>query len=390
MDKKFDVIMFNMSSFSEWEEGVSNRNYHVLQQLLQNDQIGKILAVDYLPLNFKRALRNYKENVALNLKKGQVIKKRPTYKVTKISEKLYVYSDVNFFLSPKFTLANIKKTALELNFGDIITWSFFPFIALHQQEFGQKLSIFEAVDNWLNHSSYQKYQDKLKQAYKLIEDQADLIFTVSPNLVHFFGDQANVYWIPNGVDLKHYSQKFSLINRDIADIPKPIIGYIGVIQDRVDLKLIEYLAKENPKKSIVLVGPVWNEQDQAKKALDLLDNVYFLGYKSYQEAPMYIQQFDLGIIPHTKLDFSSSTNPMKMYEYLACGKPVVASQGAGTENVENMIAIAKDQEDFNLQVNDLLKNDNQELQKQRQEYVKKHSWISVVNKMMDLVNKKIG
>ena len=78
MSKKFDVIMFNMSSFSEWEEGVSNRNYHVLQQLLHNDQVGKILAVDYLPLNFKRALRNYKENVALNLKEGEIIKKRFT------------------------------------------------------------------------------------------------------------------------------------------------------------------------------------------------------------------------------------------------------------------------------------------------------------------------
>jgi hypothetical protein len=63
MNKKFDVIMFNMSSFSEWEEGVSNRNFHVLQQLLQNENIGKILAVDYLPLSFKRALRNYKENI---------------------------------------------------------------------------------------------------------------------------------------------------------------------------------------------------------------------------------------------------------------------------------------------------------------------------------------
>jgi len=131
MSKKFDVIMFNMSSFSEWEEGVSNRNYHVLQQLLHNDQVGKILAVDYLPLNFKRALRNYKENVALNLKEGEIIKKRFTHKITKVSDKLYVYSDINFFLRPKVTMANIKKIALDLNFGDFVVWSFFPFIAPH-------------------------------------------------------------------------------------------------------------------------------------------------------------------------------------------------------------------------------------------------------------------
>jgi glycosyltransferase involved in cell wall biosynthesis len=140
-------------------------------------------------------------------------------------------------------------------------------VSLYWQSLGQKFTIFDAVDNWLNHSSYQKYKEQLKASYDLIEKQADLIFTVSPNLVHFFGDQPNVYWLPNGVDTKHYSQKFSLINRDIADIPKPVIGYIGVIQDRVDLKLLEHLAVANPSKSIVLVGPVWNEQDEAKKAL---------------------------------------------------------------------------------------------------------------------------
>ncbi len=390
MNKKFDVIMFNMSSFSEWEEGVSNRNFHVLQQLLQNENIGKILAVDYLPLSFKRALRNYKENIFLHLKRGDVIKQRPSYKLTKVSEKLYVYSDVNFFWRPKFSLANIKKIAFELNFSDIIAWSFFPFVSLYWQNLGQKFTIFDAVDNWLNHSSYQKYKEQLKASYDLIEKQADLIFTVSPNLVHFFGDQPNVYWLPNGVDTKHYSQKFSLINRDIADIPKPVIGYIGVIQDRVDLKLLEHLAVANPSKSIVLVGPVWNEQDEAKKALDAYENVYFLGYKTYQEAPMYIQQFNIGIIPHTKVDFSSSTNPMKMYEYLACGKPVVATQDAGTENVENMIAIASSFEDFNLKVNELLESDSKELQRQRQDYVKKYSWISTVDKMIDLLHKKIN
>ena len=382
--------MFNMSSFSEWEEGVSNRNYHVLQQLLQNDQIGKILAVDYLPLNFKRALRNYKENIALNLKDAKVVNRKWTSKVTKVSDKLCVYSGVNFCLRPNKTLNNIKKVALDLNFGDVVVWSFFPFVAPYLNNLGQKLTVFEAVDNWMNHSSYQKYQQRLTESYNIFKNQADLIFTVSQKLVHFFDDQPNVYWIPNGVDYKHYNQKFALVNRDIADIPKPIIGYIGVIQDRVDLKLIEHLARANPKKSIVLVGPVWSEQDELKKAVNNLKNIYFLGYKSYNEAPMYIQQFDIGIIPHQQAEFSASTNPMKMYEYLACGKPVVATQNSGTENIEDMIAVANNSEDFNDKLNDLLKSDNDDKKQERQEFVKKHSWISAADKMMDLINKKLS
>jgi len=73
--KKFDLILFNMSNYSEWDEGVSNRNYHVLKQLLQREEIGKILAIDYLPLTFKRAVRNYKEDLVLNVEDSKIIKR---------------------------------------------------------------------------------------------------------------------------------------------------------------------------------------------------------------------------------------------------------------------------------------------------------------------------
>ncbi|KKP91701.1 MAG: hypothetical protein UR94_C0013G0016 [Parcubacteria group bacterium GW2011_GWA2_36_10] len=388
--KKFDLVMFNMSSFAEWEEGVSNRNFHVLQQLMQSENVGKIIAVDYLPLTFKRALRNFKENIILHLKSGEVVKKSFTSKLTKVSDKLYIYSDVDFFWRPKKTLARIKKITWELNFGDWILWSYLPYVAPYCHNLGQKLTVFEAVDNWLKHSSYQKHASTLKESYKIIKDQADLIFTVSENLLNFFDNQANVYWIPNGVDWKHYNKHFSLVNRDIADIPKPIIGYIGVIQDRVDLDLIAYLAKANPDKSFVLVGPVWSEQDLAQKNLSQYPNIHFLGYKSYQEAPMYIQQFSLGLIPHQKADFSVTTNPMKMYEYLAAGLSVVASTGAGTENIENFVEIAESYEDFNKKINILLAEDSQEKQNARKEYVKQHSWVNAVNKMLELINNKLS
>lgn len=388
--KQFDVIMFNMSNYSEWDEGVSNRNYHVLQELMSRPEIGKILAVDYLPLNFKRALRIFKEDIVLNISESKIIKRRPGYKISKVSDKLYVYSDASFFLTPKIAMKNIRKAAIELNFGDVILWSYFPFMAKYWSDMGQKLTIFEAVDNWLLHSSYKKYTSNLKDSYEKIKSSADLIFVVSKNLLDFFDDQENVYWIPNGVDMKHYNQKFPLINRDISDIKKPIIGYIGIIQEKVDLDLVKFLAEKNNDKSIVMVGPVWNEQDALKVELEKMGNVHFLGYKTYQEAPMYIQQFDLGIIPHRTSGFSASTNPMKMYEYLACGKPVVATNNIGTENVNEIIEVAKDYDDFNKKINEVIKNDTQDLREERMEFVKKYSWLNTVNKMLELINKKLG
>ncbi|PIR81989.1 MAG: hypothetical protein COU21_00610 [Candidatus Komeilibacteria bacterium CG10_big_fil_rev_8_21_14_0_10_36_65] len=388
--KTFDVIMFNMSNFSEWDEGVSNRNYHILRELLNRPEVGKVLAVDYLNLNFKRAIRNYKECIVLNIKDSQIIKRGPTYKISQISDKLYVYSDISFFLQPQAVLKRIQKTALTLNFGDLIVWSFFPFIAPYWQNLGQKLTVFDAVDNWTLHSSYLNQKEKLEESYNIIKREADLIFSVSKNLLHFFDDQSNVYWIPNGVDLKHYNKELSLINRDIADISRPIIGYIGVIQDKVDFDLIKFLAEHNPEKSLVLVGPVWNEQDEVKLNLEKYKNVHFLGYKKYNEAPMYIQQFDVGIIPHKKAGFSASTNPMKMYEYLACGKPVVASSNIGTDNVDEMILTADGYQDFNKAIDQALKENNKEQEKRRRDFVKQYSWFNTVNKMLELINNKLN
>jgi len=163
-----------------------------------------------------------------------------------------------------------------------------------------------------------------------------------------------------------------------------------LIQEKVDLELIKFLAENNPKKSIVLVGRVWNEQDEAKVALEKLGNVYFLGYKKYNEAPMYIQQFDVGIIPHKAAGFAASTNPMKMYEYLACGKPTVATNNIGTDNVNEMIAVADGYNAFDKAVNDALANDNEKKKIERKNFVKQYSWLNTVNKMLELINNKLN
>jgi teichuronic acid biosynthesis glycosyltransferase TuaH len=386
---QYDVIMFGMSNYSEWDRGVSNRNYHILKELVNKPEINKVLYIDYLPLTWKRVLRILKQDIFSNLKNSTLIKRSPTFKVTKVSEKLFVYADIGFVFSPLMTIRNIKKIALKLNFGDFVLWSLNPFIAPFWQKFGAKLIVFDAVDNWLSHSSYTNKQTRLKKCYESVKNEADIIFTVSKNLLNFFEDQPNVYWVPNGVDFIHYNKQYSLINRDIADIKKPIIGYIGIIQEKVDLDLVHYLAEKNPNKSVVLVGPIWDEQSLQKKELNNYKNIYFLGYKSYEEAPMYIQQFDIGMVPHRANDFSVSTNPMKVYEYLACGKPVVSTENVGTENMNDIIKVASGYEDFNQLIKQELKNNSDTQVQNRQEFAKKYSWYNTVQKMLDLINKKL-
>jgi glycosyltransferase involved in cell wall biosynthesis len=331
--KPIDIIMFNMSGYAEWQRGVSNRNYHILKQLSQSDRIGKILAVDYPPLTIKRALRNHKENVVPPLQGGKVMSWSLYDKLTKLNDRLYVYSNSEFCVRPKHFIERVKATAARLGFEDAVVWSFFPPVMEYVRDLHPKLTVFDAVDNWTEHASYVHFKERLKQNYAHIKNTADVIFTVADDLQKLFDNQPNVYWIPNGVDLTHYQTPQVLLNRDIADLPKPIIGYIGVVQDRVDIDLIKFLAKKNPTKSFAIVGPVWHESDA--QSLKEVPNIHLLGYKSYAEAPMYIQQFDVGLIPHRASAFVVSTNPMKLYEYLACGKPVVATASSGVDALKD-------------------------------------------------------
>jgi len=386
--KQFDIIMVNMSSYPEWQRGVSNRNYHVLHELVKSDQINRILAVDYPPLNLKRAVRCYRENMIPTLKDGKVVKRSLTDKLTRLSDKLYVYTNCEFFISPERAVKQIQKRALELNFGDFIIWSYYPPIMPYLRSLGQKLTVFDAVDNWVEHPSYESIKKKLKADYKHIKSSADLIFTVAEELQTIFDNQSNVYWIPNGVDLTHYQDQQTVINRDIADLQKPIIGYIGVVQDRVDIELIKFAASKNPNKSFVIVGPVW--QQEHKESLGQIPNIHVLGYKSYHEAPAYIQQFDVALIPHKPSKFVTSTNPMKLYEYLACGKPVVATKGSGAEMFDDIVYLAADKEEFNRKIFMALQEDNKEEQEKRKKIMQDYSWNTIVKQMLELVNKKMS
>jgi glycosyltransferase involved in cell wall biosynthesis len=400
--KKRDLILINMSNYSEWANGISNRNFHIFKELEKSPEIDKIICVDFPPLTWRRAVRNYfdlpplvlgkpvrdyRENTSI-LAHGKVIKRDLLGRVTKLSDRLYTYSSAEFFFNPNLYCRRLKKQLEALGFNEYVVWSFFPPIMPYVQTLAPRLTVFDAVDNWSQHSSYVPFKKKLESAYEYVKKNTLVIFTVSEDLQKIFDNQDNVYWIPNGVDLKHYQTSRRLINRDIADLPRPIIGYIGVIQKRVDLPLVKYLAEKNPDKSFVLCGPIWYTEDFHE--LQLLPNVHILGYKEYDESPQYIQQFDVALIPHKQDDFITSTNPMKMYEYLACGKPVVATAHSGAEMFPEEIYIADTYEDFNDKLQLALKDvGDEEKSTAKKELMENYSWSKTVKRMLELVDKKI-
>ncbi|MCD4704887.1 hypothetical protein K8R66_02300, partial [bacterium] len=184
-NKKYDIVMFNMSSYSEWDKGISNRNLHILEHLKNNPQIGKILAIDYLPHTPKRALKNWKENILTNTK-GSVIKKNLFTKIYKPEGKITVYSTIKNIFSLKTSLREINEYLKKENYQNLILWSYYPLISEYFDKLDFDISVFDTVDNWTEHASYKKFYPQLEKNYKIIRDKANVIFILSPESESIF------------------------------------------------------------------------------------------------------------------------------------------------------------------------------------------------------------
>jgi glycosyltransferase involved in cell wall biosynthesis len=136
-------------------------------------------------------------------------------------------------------------------------------------------------------------------------------------------------YVPNGVDPRHFSQSSRAgslsVPGDLAPIlaqKKPVVGYHGALAGWFDYDLLQEVALQRQDLNFVLIGPEMGSSLQDSGLLKL-KNMYWLGQKTYQELPAYVSNFDIAIIPFKLNEITHATSPIKLYEYLAAGKPVV-------------------------------------------------------------------
>jgi UDP-galactopyranose mutase len=134
---------------------------------------------------------------------------------------------------------------------------------------------------------------------------------------------ANTYLFPSGVEFDHFAGKNGIsMPDDLRALPRPILGYFGVIDERMDLALLARMAEQHPEWSIVMIGPVikidFHELPQAP-------NLHYPGTRSYGELPSYLAQFDVALIPFAMNEATRYLSPTKTLEYMAAHKPIVST-----------------------------------------------------------------
>jgi len=224
------------------------------------------------------------------------------------------------------------------------------------------------------------------EAEKKLIQQADFVVTNSTYLANYAKKyNENSVFIGQGCDLEMFQpEEIQSIPAALLAIKKPIIGYVGnLTSQRLDIDLLVHLAKSNPTWSLVLVG---GEDEQFKKSsLHELDNVHFLGFQKPETLPAFIHGFDICINPQLLNEMSIGNYPRKIDEYLAMGKPVVATKTEGMLMFEAHVSLALDKHEFEKKIEQLLKDNSPELSKERIKFANSHSWENSINIMANLL-----
>lgn len=323
-------------------------------------------------------------------------------------DNLYIFSPPPLFF-PFFgfsaTLAKISRTlnnivlsflinrlAKKLKLTKPILWIYYVFATESIKQIDSSLIVYDCIDEWSGYAMGQSRKRVVRENDKVLCQKSGLVFVGSRNLFNLKKDyNPHTYLIPHAADIEHFLKAAlpeTKVPRDLADISKPVIGLIGVLdKQRIDVELISYLANSNPQYSIVLIGPVWN--DLNVETLNRLNNIYFLGNRKIDELPNYLKGFDVCIIPYLINDFTRNSYPLKLHEYMSSGIPIVSTKLPACEEYSDVVKIASDKEEFKKNVATALKEENHKLCVKRIEIAKKNSWQERVEAKSKLIEERL-
>ena len=291
-----------------------------------------------------------------------------------------LFETLNRLNNRSFALS-IKKAIRKLGFTDVILFNDNDmFRCFYMKEYLKpKVSIYYSRDYMLAVDYWKKHGEKLE--YKLIM-KSDVCVANSTYLADYCGRyNPRSFYVGQGCELDIFSQATdAALPPDMKHIGKPIIGYVGSLQSlRLDIEIIKHIAASHHEWNVVLVGPEDNEF--SRSVLHQINNVYFLGSKDPKELPSYINAFDVCINPQIISQVTIGNYPRKIDEYLAVGKPVVATKTDAMSIFSEHTYLAETKEEYITLIEKAFAENSAELQERRKAFAQSHTWENSVGEI---------
>jgi glycosyltransferase involved in cell wall biosynthesis len=325
--------------------------------------------------------------------------------LTKMNDNLKAY------IPPKFLFTNyryprinnamrqarvcrIKKIMKSWAFYNPILLVWHPAYSDMIGHFGEKLVVYYVYDNYSGYVGGDPGKPDIAEIELL--KKADIVFVLSKELYEQKKQWASdIYHLPNAVDYDLFSgsrDPITEIPNDIANLSRPVIGYIGTINEKVDVPLLDYISGKRRDWSILLIGRENYQVNEMKRQFYKLlskSNVYWLGYKHYASIPNYIKGLDICMMCYIINDWTYFGDPSKMHEYLASGKPVIATALPAIREFSDVIVIPETKEGWVEAIDEALRETDSQKVQHRIDVAIENSYQNRVRTAIGIINKKL-
>lgn len=269
-----------------------------------------------------------------------------------------------------------------------ILWFYTPMAQTIARNIDADLIVYDCMDEL---SGFRGANRDIKKLEMELLQCADVVFTGGLSLYEAKKRlHSNIHAFPSSIDQAHFdkARDRSIDDpEDQRDIPHPRVGFFGVIDERMDLKLVHDLAAGRPDLQFVMVGPVVKIDESI---LPRLSNIHWLGQKRYDELPGYLAHWDAGFMPFAHNEATRYISPTKTPEFLAAGVPVVSTaipDVVRTWGKSGLVAIADTSGDFSRVIDDLIVMDKADWLMRVDDRLETSSWSSTWKSMDQLIRK---
>jgi len=288
----------------------------------------------------------------------------------------------------RFLRSQVLKSMRRLRFRRPINMVFNPAAGLLAGKLGEETTVYYCVDEY---TAFTGVSSGLKQIEDSLFRTADLVVVSAEKLLESKKAlNANTHLIRHGTDWKHFRRAIepeTQIPAGIADLPRPVIGFHGLLADWVDYELIRKTAERYSSGSVVLIGKIAVDAEEKIKVLNGAENIHLLGRKPYADLPAYCKGFDVAINPFVINELTLAANPLKVREYLAAGLTVVSTDIPEVRILGNCL-VAASHTDFLEKIETVLSSARS--RDEISDSVRHESWEAKIEELRGLIERTEG
>ena len=341
--------------------------------------------------------REFLRRVLRNFRGGDLL--RPT--LHQVSENLHVFRyPILAPVSGRFPIDRITrtlrkssliKTCKKLSIKEPIVWFSLPGMHDLAKEIQEpRLLIYHIVDEYTGYAGHTpESRERVRRQENKMFSEVDAVIVASPKLFEIKSLlHPQTVMVPNGVDYQAYAMASAdpWLPPELGAIKTPRLGYSGLIGDKLDLEMLNNLARAHPHWSLIFLGEArFIEQGEAWQRLAALPNVHYLGCVEVNQVPYYVKGFQVGLMPYRRSLQSEYISPLKLYDYLASGLPIASTDIPAAREYKGYIHLAQKAEDFPAAVEAALKDTSPAIIKARRKIAAQNTWESRADQISSLI-----